>query len=217
MPAALSAGRQSRWRRPRPRPGQRGGREAAQRPRRSGEQGAPRVPRGALQQPQAATGQPGHGERRRERPRGAQQPRVAARGDGRARLLTQHLLDRCREHHVVAVLANAFGDGAGCGRRRRIGEPEKPGPTPLASTAGPDTRTRIRGPVSPVSPAITSRTSTPKEEISVPRITDSPVQLIPAAPRPAGRSGRRHARWARRPGSGRRGRGPGEPRRRRVA
>src|SRR5215216_96302 len=51
---------------------------------------------------------------------------------------------------------------------------------PVASTAGPETRIRMRGPLSPVSAAITSRISTSKDEISVPLITDRPVQCIPA-------------------------------------
>ena len=62
---------------------------------------------------------------------------------------------------------------------QRIGEPEKPGPTPVASTAGPDTRTSMRGPLRPDSAAITSMISTSNDEIAVPRITDRPVQDMP--------------------------------------
>ena len=51
---------------------------------------------------------------------------------------------------------------------------------PVSSTAGPDTRIRIRGPLRPVSAAITSTMSTLKDEISVPLITDRPVQRMPA-------------------------------------
>ena len=61
-----------------------------------------------------------------------------------------------------------------------IGEPEKPGPTPVASTAGPDTETRIRGPIWAGSPSTTSSTSALKVRTSVPRITDAPVHRMPA-------------------------------------
>ena len=61
-----------------------------------------------------------------------------------------------------------------------IGEPEKPGPTPVASTAGPETRTSSRAPPAAGSSAITSSTSALNEEISVPWTTDRPVQTIPA-------------------------------------
>ena len=61
----------------------------------------------------------------------------------------------------------------------RIGEPEKPKPMPVASTAGPDARTRIFGSLDEASPATTSITSTSNEEIAVPRTTDRPVQRIP--------------------------------------
>ena len=61
----------------------------------------------------------------------------------------------------------------------RIGEPEKPGPIPVASTAGPDARTRIRGPESPACAPITSITSTSNCEIAVPRTTDSPTHCMP--------------------------------------
>ena len=62
---------------------------------------------------------------------------------------------------------------------QRIGEPEKPGPMPVASTAGPEVRTRMRGPLSPAWVPITSRTSTSNCEIVVPLTTDSPVHCIP--------------------------------------
>ena len=65
------------------------------------------------------------------------------------------------------------------GARARIGEPEKPGPMPVASTAGPDARTRMRGPLSPAWVPITSRTSTSNCEIVVPRTTDSAGALHP--------------------------------------
>jgi hypothetical protein len=61
----------------------------------------------------------------------------------------------------------------------RIGEPEKPGPTPVESTAGPETRMRMRGPPAAGSSAITSITSTLKLAIAVPRTTDRPVHCIP--------------------------------------
>ena len=61
----------------------------------------------------------------------------------------------------------------------RIGEPEKPGPTPVASTAGPDTRTRIRAPELELAPRTTSITSAENSEMAVPRMTDRAVQLIP--------------------------------------
>ena len=61
----------------------------------------------------------------------------------------------------------------------RIGDPEKPGPTPVASTAGPETRMRMRAPPTAGSSAITSITSTSKAVIAVPRITERPVQRIP--------------------------------------
>jgi hypothetical protein len=53
-----------------------------------------------------------------------------------------------------------------------MGEPEKPGPTPVESTAGPETRTRIRGSPTLGSPSTTSSTSTSKEAMSVPRTTE---------------------------------------------
>src|SRR5215213_1635303 len=61
-----------------------------------------------------------------------------------------------------------------------IGDPEKPGPTPVASTAGPDTRTSSRAPPAAGSSAITSSTSALNEEMSVPCTTESAVQTIPA-------------------------------------
>ena len=60
-----------------------------------------------------------------------------------------------------------------------IGEPENPGPMPVASTAGPDTRTSRRGPPEAGVRAITSRISTSNEEISVPLTTESAVQTHP--------------------------------------
>ena len=63
---------------------------------------------------------------------------------------------------------------------QKSGEPEKPGPMPVESTAGPETRTSSRGPLRPASAAITSTISTSKEAGSVPLMTDSPVQRIPA-------------------------------------
>ncbi len=62
---------------------------------------------------------------------------------------------------------------------QRMGEPEKPKPIPVASTAGPEARTRILGVSEEASPATTSITSTLKDEIAVPRTTDRPVQRIP--------------------------------------
>src|SRR5829696_5969110 len=61
-----------------------------------------------------------------------------------------------------------------------IGEPEKPGPTPVASTAAPETRTSSLAPPAAGSSAITSRTSALNEEISVPCTTDRAVQTMPA-------------------------------------
>ena len=43
---------------------------------------------------------------------------------------------------------------------------------PVASTAGPDTRTRIRAPLAVGSPLTTSTTSTSNDEISVPFTTE---------------------------------------------
>ena len=57
------------------------------------------------------------------------------------------------------------------------GEPENPSATPVVSTAGPDTCTRIRGP-SPGA-CTTPITWTLNDEIVVPWITVSPVQFIP--------------------------------------
>ena len=60
---------------------------------------------------------------------------------------------------------------------------------PVSSTAGPDTRIRIRGPLRPVSAAITSRISTSKDEISVPLITDRPVHRMPGLTSDSGMMG----------------------------
>jgi hypothetical protein len=69
-------------------------------------------------------------------------------------------------------------------RRRRPGSrwasPENPGPTPVASTAGPETRTRMRGPSDVAAPSTTSMISASKLAGSIPRITDSAVHFIPA-------------------------------------
>jgi hypothetical protein len=59
----------------------------------------------------------------------------------------------------------------------RTGEPEKPGPRPVASTAGPETRTRIRALRGSV--PMTSRISTANRDTCVPRTTVSPVQRAP--------------------------------------
>ena len=80
---------------------------------------------------------------------------------------------------MVAVLAEALEIAPALRPSQITGEPEKPGPMPVSSTAGPDTRIRMRGPLNPASGAITSRISTSKDEIVVPWITDRPVQLIP--------------------------------------
>ncbi len=66
--------------------------------------------------------------------------------------------------------------------RHMTGEPEKPSAMPVASTAGPEARTRMRGPPRPVWPPITSMTSTSNCEICVPRITERPTQSSPGAP-----------------------------------
>ncbi len=50
----------------------------------------------------------------------------------------------------------------------------------MASTAGPDTRIRMRAPPLAGSSAITSSTSASKLEIVVPRTTERALQLIPA-------------------------------------
>ena len=60
---------------------------------------------------------------------------------------------------------------------------------PVSSTAGPDTRIRIRGPLRPVSAAITSRISTSKDEISVPLMTDRPVHRMPGLTSDSGMMG----------------------------
>ena len=81
-----------------------------------------------------------------------------------------------------------------------IGEPEKPGPSPVASTAGPETRTMIRA--TPARPrSTTSTTSTPNDEISRPRTTLSAVHCMPGRTSASGmigsaacRRGRRHER-----------------------
>ncbi len=43
---------------------------------------------------------------------------------------------------------------------------------PVSSTAGPEARTMIRGPLPVVRSSITSMTSTPKEVTAVPRTTE---------------------------------------------
>ncbi len=70
-----------------------------------------------------------------------------------------------------------------------MGDPEKPGPMPVGATAAPDASTRIRGPSVPISPLITSITSTSNDEIAVPRITERPVHCMPAATCPSGMIG----------------------------
>ena len=61
-----------------------------------------------------------------------------------------------------------------------MGEPLKPGPIPVASTFGPDTRTNSRVADSPLMlPPTTSRISTSNGSTAVPRNTDQPVQRIP--------------------------------------
>ena len=69
--------------------------------------------------------------------------------------------------------------GATAPAGQRMGEPEKPGPMPVASTAGPDTRTSRRGPLRPAWAPITSRISTSNCAIWVPRTTDRAVHLMP--------------------------------------
>ena len=69
------------------------------------------------------------------------------------------------------------------------GEPEKPGPMPVSSTAAPLARTRMRGSSVDGSPLTTSSTSTSKRAMSVPRTTDAPVQRMPAATWPSGMIG----------------------------
>ena len=59
-----------------------------------------------------------------------------------------------------------------CASGQKIGEPEKPGPMPVASTAGPETSIRIRAPPPVAPPSTTSSTWTAKALMSVPRTTE---------------------------------------------
>jgi hypothetical protein len=72
------------------------------------------------------------------------------------------------------------------------GEPENPSATPVESTAGPDTETRIRGP-SPGA-CTTEITCTPNGEIVVPWMTVSPVQSMPGETSDSGMIGPPSAR-----------------------
>ena len=67
------------------------------------------------------------------------------------------------------------------------GEPDIPSATPVASTAGPDTLTRIRGPSA--GSCTMSITWTLNDEIVVPWTTVSPVQSIPGCTSESGMIG----------------------------
>jgi len=60
-----------------------------------------------------------------------------------------------------------------------IGEPEKPGPMPVASIAGPDARNRMNGARAALSPATTSRISMSKLTMSTPLTTDLATHRMP--------------------------------------
>ena len=64
-------------------------------------------------------------------------------------------------------------------RGQRIGEPEKPGPMPVRSIAGPSARKRMYGVLAAASPAMTSTMSMPNVVGVTPCTTEEASQRIP--------------------------------------
>jgi hypothetical protein len=60
------------------------------------------------------------------------------------------------------------------------GEPENPGPIPVASMAGPETRTRMRAPAPTSEPDTTSTTRASKRWMAVPCNTERTEHAMPA-------------------------------------
>ncbi len=85
---------------------------------------------------------------------------------------------------IVSVIAPAMR-GVPSAPVQVIGEPENPGPTPVSSTAGPETGTRMR-PVAGSDPgAITSSTRASNVLIAAPWITEATLQAFRGARRRA--------------------------------
>jgi hypothetical protein len=85
---------------------------------------------------------------------------------------------------IVSEIAPAIL-GTPSGPGQVTGEPEKPGPIPVASTAGPETVSRIRAAAGSEPPERTSSTRASKVAISVPRTTEAAVQAIPGRTSPS--------------------------------